>query len=219
MKIRRCFQNGTGCRLKKWPPFQGSGPFFFFGWRPVALSQIRFWHRTAVSPKECSRVLLVDCNNVRGRGRGGRFVAWLLEARFGNFEFCWRPSSFLVVFFFSIWWHFPKTAKCDFGRCTAWRGTYDTSAYHQMITVWLWWGPSILILFGDIYSIKRQFGGENCSFFAKREQWNRETHVESIADSLSLSKVHICSDIFCPTKVTEVPHLHTILWTQNSCET
>eukprot|EP00434_Breviolum_minutum_P009574 symbB.v1.2.008432.t1/scaffold522.1/size192531/5 len=29
--------------------------------------------RTAVSPKECSRVLLVDCNNVRGRGRGGRF--------------------------------------------------------------------------------------------------------------------------------------------------
>lgn len=58
-----------------------------------ALSQIRLCRRTAVSPKECSRVLLVDCNNVRGRGRGGRFVSWLLEARF-----CWRPSSFLVVF-------------------------------------------------------------------------------------------------------------------------
>lgn len=64
----------------------------------VALSQTRLCRRTAVSPKECSRVLLVDCNNVRGRGRGGRFVSWLLEARFFYFEFCWRPSSFLVVF-------------------------------------------------------------------------------------------------------------------------
>ena len=208
---------------------------FFFGWGrqkhhipwrkmssqmshiPVALSQIRLCHRTAVSPKECSRVLLVDCNNVRGRGHGGRFVSWLLEARL-LFLNSVGPHLHFWSFFSSIWWHFPEPAKCDFGRCTAWRGTYDTSAYHRpkMITIWRWWGVHLFYItfFGDIYSMRGSLVVKIVPFFAKREQWDRETHVESIADSLSLSKVHNCSEFFCPTKVTEVPHLHTIPWTQ-----
>lgn len=117
-------------------------------------------------------------------------------------------------FFSSIWWHFPEPAKCDFGRCTAWRGTYDTSAHHppKMITIRLWWGVQF-----NIYSIKTQFGGENCHPFLRRGKSETVKPMLRVLLTVGLrSKVHICSDIFCPTKVTEVQkppyHEHKQFW-------